>query len=68
MLQRMMNLRTVSGTIAFFAMIGAPGACDGVMYITSIALVGIFAGCVRLAMGKDGKINRPHALDGRGGL
>ena len=68
MLRRMMNLRTVSGTVAFFAIIAAPGAGEGGMYLTCIALVSIFAGCAHLATRKDGKINRPHALVGRGGL
>ena len=68
MLRRMMNLRTVSGTIAFFALIAAPGACDEGTYMMCIALVGTFAGCAYLAMRKDGKRNRPHALVGRGGL
>lgn len=68
MLQRMLNLRTVSGTIAFFAAIAAPGACDGGTYMMCIALVGTFAGCAYLATRKDSKINRPHALVGRRGL
>ena len=68
MLKRILNARKVSGIIAFFAMIATPGACDEGMYITCIVLVGIFAGCVYLAIRKDDKINRPHALDGKRGL
>lgn len=68
MLHRISNVRTVSGTIAFLAMLAAPGAYDGGKEIMCIVLVAVFAGCAHLAMREDGKINRPHALDGRRGL
>ena len=68
MTHRRLNVRMVSGTVAFFAMLAAPGACDEGTYMTCIALVGIFAVCTHLAMRKDGKLNRPHALVGRGAV
>ena len=58
MLHRIFNLRNIYGTIAFLAMICAPGAVESDMYVTAVvlvAMVGIFA---FLSLREDGKIRK----------
>lgn len=58
MLHRIINLRNIYGTIAFLAMICAPGAVDAEMYVTAVvlvAMVGIFA---YLSLREDGQIRK----------
>ena len=49
------NLSNILGTFAFLAMLAAPGAVEGEMYITAAALVGICAVCARLSIREEGK-------------
>lgn len=56
MTHKVFNTSNVLGFIAFAAMILALAACEGEMYITMVVLLGIFAGCVYLAMKEDGQI------------
>ena len=55
MIHRILNASSILGAIAFLAMITAIAACEGGMYITSIVLVAVFAGCAHLSMKEDGK-------------
>ena len=52
---RIFNASNVLGTIALLAMITAPGAVEGEMYITAVVLVVIFAVCANLSIREDGK-------------
>ncbi len=60
MSNRILTSSNVLGTIAFFAMITAPAAYEGEMYITSAALILIFAGSAYLSLKENGKKDRPH--------
>lgn len=58
MLHRIFNLRNIYGTIAFLALICAPGAVESEMYVTAVvlvAMVGIFA---YLSLREDGQIRK----------
>lgn len=52
---RRINLGGILGSISFLAMIAAPGAVEGGMYITAVVLVVVFAGCAHLSIKEDGK-------------
>ena len=43
------------GGMSFLAMLAAPGAVEGEMYITAVVLVAIFAVCAHLAIREEGK-------------
>lgn len=49
------NMSNVLGAISFLAMIAAPGAVEGEMYITAITLIAICGICAHLSMKEDGK-------------
>ncbi len=55
MLNRIFNAGNICGTIAFLAMIAAPGAVESEMYITAVVLVAIFAVCAHLSIREDDK-------------
>lgn len=58
MLHRIFNLRNIYGTIAFLALICAPGAVESEMYVAAVvlvAMVGIFA---YLSLREDGQIKK----------
>lgn len=50
MTHRVFNASNVFGTIAFLAMIAAPGAVEGGMYITAAVLVVLFAVCAYISI------------------
>lgn len=52
---KVLNASNVLGTIAFLAMITAPGSAEE-NPLLAVALVAVFAGCAYLAMKEDGKI------------
>ena len=49
------DLSGILGSIAFLAMLAAPGAVEGGMYITAAVLVAIFAACACLSIKENGK-------------
>lgn len=49
------NLSNILGAIAFMAMLAAPGAVEGRMYITAAVLVAIFAACAYLSIKENRK-------------
>lgn len=55
MVHKVLNASNVLGTIAFLAMITAPGSAEE-NPLLAVALVAVFAGCAYLAMKEDGKI------------
>lgn len=52
---RIFNLSNILGAAAFLAMIAAPGAVEGGMYITAVVLVVVFAVCAHLSIREDGR-------------
>lgn len=58
MLKRIINLRNLYSVIAFLALICAPGAVESEMYLTSAALIAVFAGAAYLALKEDGQIKK----------
>ena len=52
---RIFNASKVFGAIAFLAMLAAPGAVEGGMYITAAALTAAFGACAHLSIKEDGK-------------
>nr|WP_304955449.1 hypothetical protein [uncultured Acetatifactor sp.] len=57
MIHRIFNAGNVFGAIAFMAMIAAPGAVEGEMYITAVALIAVCGTCTYLSVKEDGKRN-----------
>ncbi len=55
MAHRIFNASNVFGAIAFLAMLAAPGAVEGGMYITAAALTAAFGACAHLSIKEDGK-------------
>ena len=49
------NLSSILGTVAFLAVLSAPGAIEGEMYVTALALVVVFGVCASLSGKEDGK-------------
>ena len=52
---RIFNAGNIFGAIAFLAMLAAPGAVEGGMYITAAVLVAIFAACAYLSIKENRK-------------
>lgn len=55
MTHKIFNASNLFSAIAFLALLTAPAACEGEMYITSIVSVVIFAISAHLAIREDGK-------------
>lgn len=55
MTHRILNARNVLGTIAFLAMITAPGAVEAENYILATVLVAVLGICGHLGAKEDGK-------------
>lgn len=55
MTHKIFNASNMFGAITFFAMIGAPAAYEGGMYITSVVLIGIMAACACLSIREEDK-------------
>lgn len=55
MTHKILNASNIFGAIAFLAMLAAPAAVEGEMYITAVVLVAIFAGCAHLSIRESGK-------------
>nr|WP_296461592.1 hypothetical protein [uncultured Acetatifactor sp.] len=55
-MRKWLNSSNVLGAISFLAMLAAPGAAEGGMYITAIALTAICGICAYLSIKEDGKI------------
>lgn len=55
MTHRIFNASNLYGAIAFLALLAAPAAVEGGMYITAAALVVILAGCYYLSIREGGK-------------
>ena len=55
MTHRKFNASNLYGVIAFLALLAAPAAVEGEMYITAAALVVILAGCAHLSIREGGK-------------
>lgn len=58
MLHRIINLRNIYGTIAFLALICAPGAVESEMYVTAVVLVAIVGIFAYLSLREDGQIKK----------
>ena len=54
MIHRIFNAGNVFGAMA---MIAAPGAVEGEMYITAVALIAVCGTCTYLSVKEDGKRN-----------
>lgn len=54
-LRRIFNASNVLGTVAFIAMIAAPGAVESGSYIMALLFIAVFAGCSYLSIKEDGK-------------
>lgn len=54
-MREVLNASNVLGAIAFLAMIAAPGAVEGGMYMTAIVLIAICGTCAYLSIKEDGK-------------
>lgn len=55
MTHKILNASNILGAIAFLAMLAAPAAVEGEMYITAVVLVVILAGCAHLSIREGGK-------------
>lgn len=55
MIHRIFNASNMFGAIAFLALIAAPGAVEGEMYMTAVALIAICGICTYLSIREDGK-------------
>ncbi len=55
MTHKIFNASNLFGAIAFLAMLAAPAAVEGEMYITAAVLVVILAGCAHLSIREGGK-------------
>ena len=58
MLHRIFNLRNIYGSIAFLALMCAPGAVEDEMYITAMVLIVIFEVFAILSIKEDGKTKK----------
>lgn len=54
MTHKILNASNILGAIAFLAMLAAPAAVEGEMYITAVVLVVILAGCAHLSIREGG--------------
>lgn len=54
-MHRIFNASDVFGTVAFLAMIAAPGAVEGGSYILALLLIAVFVGCAHLSIREEGK-------------
>lgn len=54
MTHKILNASNILGAIAFLAMLAAPAAVEGEMYITAAVLVVILAGCAYLSIREGG--------------
>ena len=54
MTHKIFNASNLFGAIAFLAMLAAPAAAEGEMYITAVVLVVILAGCAHLSIREGG--------------
>ena len=49
------NLSNILGAVAFIALLAIPGAVEGEMYMTAIALMAVCGTCTYLSIREDGK-------------